>query len=229
MLEDDFAVHEKINGQLLDLYLSNGWYRQGFFVFTTHYVSPLADNVKYRAIWLRYMVKSVALKRKANSIIAKNKDFTVTCSPLEITDEIIALHHLYANSLSFEITKHLPDFLMEAKNHTFESHIIAVRDKEKLVACGIFDKGSDSIAGIINFYDPAYKPYSPGKFLILQNYIYCLQNNITWYYPGYYMLGHPLFDYKLFLDKAATKVYIPEIQNWLGLGDFQKLLTNTKS
>ena len=89
-----------------------------------------------------------------------------------------------------------------------------------LIAAGILDRGRRAIAGIINFYDPAYKKYGLGKYLVLLKYFYCVQQNIPWYYPGYYSPTYPKFDYKLFLDKNATEVFRREQQDWLPYTEF---------
>ena len=62
------------------------------------------------------------------------------------------------------------------------------------------------------------------KFIMLQKYLYCLRNNITYYYPGYFSTEHPVFDYKLFIDKAATEVYLPGNDIWIGYDLFRENL-----
>ncbi|MEJ7659632.1 MAG: hypothetical protein WKG07_08390 [Hymenobacter sp.] len=42
-----------------------------------------------------------------------------------------------------------------------------VRAEGHLIAAGIFDQGTRSLAGIVNFYDPDYRKYSLGKYLML--------------------------------------------------------------
>lgn len=211
-------------GAVLDNFLAHGWYRQGSTVFTTHFISPFGDEQFYRVFWLRYKVSNVKLSRASSAIIAANKGFSVSCNPFNYTAEIDELHTKYARSLKFFISESLADKLQDFGNKAFDSYIIEVRDKGRLIGGGIFDLGADTIEGIVNFYDPDYKKYSPGKFLIIQKYLYCLENKITWYYPGYYSVDHPVFDYKLFLDKKATEVYVPEAGLWIDYPQFERLL-----
>jgi len=220
MLEEQVEFCKTIKGALLDDYLAKGWYRQSFLIFTTHFLAPFSDGHTFRVYWLRYIVPKVLLSKKATAILKANNGFSVHCEPLRLTAEIARLHQLYAAGVSFNTSNNLAELLSDPYNEIYDSHIIQVRDKGRLIACGIFDKGKESIAGIINFYDPAYKKYSPGKFLILQKYKYCIDNAIPYYYPGYYTPEHPLFDYKLFLDKNATEVYLPESRDWVALNDF---------
>ena len=224
MLGDEAAMLETIKGEDLDDFLARGWYRQGYLIFTAHFIAPFGNDKYYRVFWLRYLVRKVHLGKKAKAILVANAGFSVACHPLRITPEISALHQLYAENLSFTINNDLADYLMDPGCKVYESYIIEVRHQGRLIAAGIFDRGQDSIAGIINFYHPDYKRYSPGKFLILQKYLFCLQHNISYYYPGYYMSDHPLFDYKLFLDKKSTEVFLPELQDWIDLVTFEKAL-----
>ena len=224
MPDENAEIHETIKGSHLDDFLARGWYRSGFMIFTTHFISPFGDNKNYRVYWLRYLVSAVQLSKKTRALLAANKEFTIACHPFRLTAEVDGLHKLYASQLKFDANTDLSHILLDIYNQVFDSHIIEVRHNGKLIAFGIFDKGQDSIAGIINVYDPAYKKYSPGKFIMLQKYLYCLHNNIPYYYPGYFSTDHPVFDYKLFIDKAATEVYLPGNDIWIGYNIFRENL-----
>jgi arginine-tRNA-protein transferase len=221
MLQEQSLVLRTVKGTDLDNILSWGWYRQAF---TTHFVTLRPGAEALRVYWLRYHVNAINLSRKSRGILAAGKEFEVSYSPLLITQEIEDLHARYAASLDFEINSSLAESLMDPGNAVFDTYLVSVRHEGKLIAGGIFDKGRDSIAGIKNFYDPAYKKYSPGKFLMLQKYKYCLSNNISLYYPGYFMTENPVFDYKLFLDEAATEVFIPEVGGWATLAAFRQVI-----
>ncbi len=224
MFSEQKEVKDEFKGIVLDNLLSHGWYRQGSTVFTTHFISPFGDDKNYRVFWLRYRVNTLKLTNKSSAIISSNKDFSVICKPFAYSEEIDLLHARYARSLKFYVSESLADKLQDVDNRIFDTHIIEVRDGDKLIGCGIFDLGINAIEGIVNFFDPEYKKFSPGKFLIIQKYLYCLNNNINLYYPGYYSVDHPVFDYKLFLDKNATEVYVPEVGLWINYPQFEKLL-----
>ena len=67
--------------------------------------------------------------------------------------------------------------------------MVQVRDGDKLIAVGYFDKGKTAIAGILNMYHPDYKQYSPGKFLMLKKLEYALSQ-------GYDFLLHRLHQHR---------------------------------
>ncbi|MCW3116013.1 MAG: arginine-tRNA-protein transferase [Chitinophagaceae bacterium] len=221
MLQEEVVFAGPIKGALLDAYLLHGWYRMGFLIFTTHYISVTGDGKQHRACWLRYKVKDVKPNKHKTKLLSANKHLSIACELFVLTEEIDALHKKYVASLKFNTSKDLDQLLQDTNNEIYDSNVITLRDNGKLVGCGIFDRGEHSIAGIINFYDPEYKKQSLGKFLMLQKYNYCVLNDINYYYPGYYMPDHPLFDYKLFLDKAATEVYLPETNEWVRYNEGQ--------
>ena len=224
-MANDILLLKDANGKILDKYLSKGWYRSGKFVFTTNIVSPEQDGV-YPVYWLRYITGKVTLSAKNKKILELNRHFSVTIRKFTLTDDLKALHRSYIDSVNFTTAATLEDLLMEVPARRFDSYVIEVRDEDKLVAAGIFDKGTNSIAGIVNFYLPEYKKYSPGKYIMLLKHQYCLEQGIPLYYPGYYALGLPVFDYKLFLDKQATEVYLPGPNIWIPYFEFDRIIKN---
>ena len=79
----------------------------------------------------------------------------------------------------------------------YNTHEINLFDGEKLIAVGYFDIGTRSAAGISSFYDPSYKKYSLGKYLIYLKMEYCQKMGFEYFYPGYFVPGYKAFDYKL--------------------------------
>ncbi len=214
-MEDLYYV-ESVKGDLLDRLLARGYYRMGRFIFTTHTLDPHNDGSLFPVFWLRYLVHMVALPAKHLQLLKKNAHFKITHRSFSITAELEQLYSAYAASLPFKAAPTLQDNLQDVLNEVYDTHIIEVRDGDKLIAAGIFDMGANSIAGIINVYDPQYKQqHSPGKYLMLLKYAYCLEHRIPYYYPGYFSTTYPVFDYKLFLDKKATEVFVAVPGIWV--------------
>ena len=224
MLED-VRMLESVKNEVLDNYLSFGWYRMGNLIFTTNSLRPNPEGPTHRVFWLRYRVHDVATEGKIRKILNSNACFTVQYRPFTLNKELIQLHKLYYESLEFPTANNLRDLLVDIKNDVYDSWLVEVRDEGRLIGAGIFDKGDDTIAGIVNIYDPEYKKYSPGKFLMLMKHKFCIKNNLTYYYPGYYSPDYPVFDYKLFLDKDATEVFIPGLNVWLPYPRFETIIT----
>jgi arginine-tRNA-protein transferase len=99
-------------------------------------------------------------------------------------------------------------------HNIFNTHIMNVYDGEKLVAAGFFDIGTHAAAGICNFYDPEYRKFSLGKFLYLSQVLYCIEQRMTYFYPGYITPGLPMFDYKVDMHPASVECYDPISRSW---------------
>ena len=221
---DDIHMLNSVKGEVLDSYLEAGWYRMGKLVFTTHAIDLQGDGKYARVFWLRYIVENVRFDKTNLQIANKNSQFKVTWRQFSITPELEDLHRRYVASLDFNTSGNLYDLLNDVENKVFDSYLIEVRDNAKLIATGMLDKGGESIEGIINIYDPEYKKYSLGKYLIQLKYMFCRHHGIKYYYPGYYSIDIPVFDYKLFLDKNATQVFLPNNYLWVPYKSFQKML-----
>lgn len=215
--EIDYPVN--VTGRTLDIYLEKGWFRMGQSIFTTDFISP--DNNFCRVFWLRYRLDDIFSKNKCQKIVKLNKKFMVVFKPLEISQEMEDLYQKYLQTLDFlpspTLRAHLMEFAnsMEANQNIYDSVQIEIRDQEKLIAVGIFDKGENSIAGIINFYDPLYKKYSLGKYLMLLKAQYAKEKEMSFYYPGYIGADYNKFAYKLFINPDSAEIYDPTNKTWL--------------
>lgn len=210
----DIHFPEAVRGATLDGYLSNGWYRMGQIMFTTDKVIYL-DKV-HNVHWLRYHIPSLIYTRTHRKILSANSSFSVDISAFKLTGELENLYEVYRRSIPFDPSSSVEDFLFGgSRMDVFNSKVITLRDGGVLIAAGVFDIGEKSMAGIMNFYDPAYKKYSPGKYMMLLKTGYARENGIEWYYPGYLMEGNSRFEYKLFLGKEFAEVYSVDTEEWI--------------
>jgi arginine-tRNA-protein transferase len=208
------AAQPVIPGAMLDYYLGQGYYRMNQDLFTCRFL-PM-DAAIHTVHWLRLAVPRVQYGPKQRHLLRRNERFELAVKPLQLTVEHEALYTRYHQALAFDTAPTLEALLLDGATHSvFTSYIIEVRDAGQLIAAGIFDKGQDSIAGIVNFYDPAYHQYSLGKYLLLRKAEYARQHQLAYYYPGYLVHGYPKFDYKLFACEAATEVFDCLNSEWL--------------
>ena len=198
----------------LDEYLLKGWFRMNQSVFTTSFVFD--EKSFYPVYWLRVNISLLNTEITHKKIYASNRSFSVEIKPLSLSDELELLYQLYISSLSFQPADSLHQLLYgKFRKNVFDSWVIMVRDQGKLIAAGIFDKGEDSIAGIVNFYDPSYKKHSLGKYLMLLKKDHAVAAGKKFYYPGYISTTNDKFDYKLFVDRKATEVLVRYKNCWL--------------
>ena len=203
-----------LTGAELDRFLAIGWYRMGQSIFTTNHI--FQGDHAYWVYWLRYHLPEVSFTAKQKKLMARNSRFSMEVKPFRLTREHEALYEQYYEGIVFEAPPTISSFLFDENgSNVFATSIIELRDGKKLVAAGIFDEGEDSIAGIMNFYDPDYAQLSPGKFMMLQKAELAKSAGKKWYYPGYIVHGLPKFDYKLFLGKAQAEIYLPFNNKWI--------------
>ena len=202
-------------GKLLDTYLAAGYYRMANMIFTTHATQIESNEEELPVFWLRTPVNNIAPNKAATNIVKRCSHFLFTYKKAHITEEVEALYSLYFNHIAFTSASSCFDCLHQVDfKNPFTSWMIEVRANNLLIAVGFFDEGTESIAGILNFYHPMYKKYSLGKYLMLLKINFALANNKLFYYTGYISTKIDKFDYKLFPDVAAIQVYLPAHNQW---------------
>ncbi len=204
-----------LTGEALDAFLTLGWFRMHQTVFTT---SHLSSDGYPRVHWLRMPLAEIKDRRSHRRIRNINRSFKIVIEDFRSPDagyeELYARYH---QSITFEAVETIHKYLFDdppAADNIFQTKCISIYDQEKLIAVGYFDVGNDSAAAILNFFDPAYKQYSLGKYLMLIAIDSLKVRGYKFYYPGYLIAGKPKMDYKLFLGKEATQFYNPETKMW---------------
>jgi leucyl-tRNA---protein transferase len=203
----------EINEQMLDAYLQKGWYRIQQMLITTDLIAK--DDGFFAVFWLRYHLPQYNHQKKSRKLLQAIQPFTVSIEPLQITDELEELFSKYREQLDFDMSPTVKDYLQGGKESSvFQTQLLSIRDGDKLIAAGCYDEASDSLMGILNIYDPAYKKYSLGKVLLLLKLDEAKRLQKTHFYPGYMSLHTPKFDYKLFPAAEATEVYNRMLDKW---------------
>ena len=203
----------RLPGDFLDYYLGQGYYRMGQNLFTCEFL-PL-DTGLYTTHWLRLSVADATYGPKQRRLFRLNERFKVGVRAFQLTPEYEALYARYYGSIDFDANPSLADLLLDGGTHNvFDTHVLEVRDGQRLIAAGVFDSGTDTIAGIVNFYDPSYHKHSLGKYLMLLKLEHARRHQLAYYYPGYLVHNYPKFDYKLFACPAATEVFSARTHQW---------------
>jgi arginine-tRNA-protein transferase len=211
---------ETLSSIELDTYLSRGWFRMGQTIFTTNFLSFKGEF--YSALWLRVDLSRFLADTTQVKLFKQNARFRTEFRPAtSVTPSQEALYEKYKNSISFEASNSLKTLLFGRSPYKiFNTFEITVYDDDKLIATGFFDLGKDTAAGISSFYDPDYKKYSLGKFLIYQKINFCKDRGLQYFYPGYFVPGYSFFDYKLSIGKPALEYLKLRSGEWLPIEKF---------
>ncbi|WP_020595913.1 hypothetical protein [Spirosoma panaciterrae] len=203
-----------MKGSKLDLCLNMGYFRMQQDIFTCQYV--LFENKLCPVYWLRLVLADVTYGTKQLRLLRSNESFTVAVKPFVLSDELENLYALYRGAINFDAPDSVESCLLDgAIENVFDTYVVEVRDQGQLIAAGIFDDGYQSIAGIMNFYHPAYRKHSLGKFLMLQKINHARRQRKIYYYPGYIAYNYTKFDYKIFPCEAATELLDTNLGLWV--------------
>jgi leucyl-tRNA---protein transferase len=188
----------------LDNYLAKGWFRMGQTIFTCNFLN--FKRTFYSAIWLRIDLKKYQPDKAFEKLQKLNAGFRIQIQAATITPRKEELYKKYKTGIAFETSSSLSALLLnDGKNSIYDTHEICIYNQNKLIAVGYFDLGDKSTAGIVSFYEPDYKKYSLGKYLIYSKIAYCAEQGFSYFYPGYFAPNYAMFDYKLSIGKSALE------------------------
>ncbi len=218
MLAQSYSL-STLSHQELDLFLANGWFRQGCVIFTTNFLRN--NGLTNSAIWLRIDL-SVFIPSKTHQKLHKlNANFRVEFRSFMLNETHEILFAKYKTSISFEASSSLQDLLYyQQTGNIYDTWEVNIYDQDKLIAVGIFDVGEKSSMGITCFYDPDYQKYSLGKYLMFLKMDFSKKQGMAYFYPGYFSPNNPIFDYKLDLAKSFTEYLELSSNNWKSMREY---------
>lgn len=204
----------------LDRYLAEGWFRMGQTIFTTNFLN--FNKNFYSAVWLRLVLSDCGRQQSFEKLKKLNSRFKVSIQRAAVTDEKEILFSRYRREISFEASPSIGHLLFgrEHTDNVYRTMEVTIHDGDKLIGCGFFDVGKNSAAGISSFYDPQYKKYSLGKYLIFLKIDHCISNGLKFFYPGYFVPGYAAFDYKLKIHHQALEYFQLSSGKWTSIKAF---------
>jgi leucyl-tRNA---protein transferase len=208
----------------LDAFLERGWFRMGQTIFTTNFLNFKGHF--YSAVWLRLDLATYTPDRTEQKLLKANSRFRVEIGPMKIDEQREHLYSIYRESVVFDASTSIHQLMFrESLHNIFSTHEVTVYDGDKLIACGFFDLGKTSAAGISSFYHPDYKKHSLGKFLIYSKIRFCREQRLKYFYPGYFVPGYASFDYKLAIGRSDLYFLDYRSQKWQHIADFDSAAT----
>jgi arginine-tRNA-protein transferase len=203
----------------LDQYLEEAWFRMGQSIFTCAFLN--FNSQFYDAIWLRLLVSGIEEDKTFLKLKKINSGFQVVVQEACLNEEKEALYQKYRLHVPFSPCESLQDLLYgQEETSIYHTYEICLYHGEKLIGLGFFDLGKHSAAGISACYDPDYKKYSIGKFLIYSKIEYCHRLGLRYFYPGYFAPGYRMFDYKLEIRNADLEYFDLVSTTWKPIQEF---------
>jgi arginine-tRNA-protein transferase len=206
LLETKYQEHWSASD--LDYYLSRGWFRMGAGM-SRHPILTIEGQVD-SVVNVRIQTFDTSKHRRAKKLLAKNNLFKVVISPYSYSEDIEPLYQQTSVRFKGYIHSSFYDYMHfnQMIEKPFDSMMIKVFDKKKLIAFSLFDAGNQSIMSILGLHHDEYKKFSLGKFTMYQEIDYAFRNRLKWYYPGYVLSRNKTFHYKLDLapEKTFTKI-----------------------
>jgi len=209
MLKDlRFLINEEfyawaISPQELDALLADGWRHFGEHFF--RYNIGLHESELRRVLPLRVSLADFKLSKSQRRILKKNRDLQIVVRPIEITPEKETLFAKHKQRFNHAVPRSLYDFLSFAPAAVpCEALEVCVFSQEKLLAASFFDVGATAVSGIYAMFDMQQSSRSLGIYTMLLVIDYALENNKTFYYPGYAYEGNSFYDYKKRFSSLET-------------------------
>lgn len=210
---------ESLSMEELDHYLELGWFRMGQAIFTTNFLN--FKDQYYSAVWIRVTLEEFSMDRTFRRLSKLNAGFKKEIKKAELTARQEQLFKKYKGQTNFQAATSLKQLMYgKSDRQIFTTYEINIYDGDELIASGFFDLGASSAAGITCFYDPAYRKYSLGKFLIYLKMEYCREKGFRFFYPGYFVPGYSFFDYKLSIGKPAIQFLEFSSSQWKRIEEF---------
>ena len=215
----DIELPDRLPKSKLDHYLSQGWFRMGQSIFVCNVLH--FQRRFYSAIWLRHRLHDFAEDSLFKKLKRINSHFQIRIQLACIDNQKETLYSEYKKGITFETADSLKDLLLQpSQENIFDTQEVCIYDGDRLIAAGFFDLGSKSAAGIVSFYDPEYKKYSLGKYLIYLKIDYCKAQGFDYFYPGYFAPGYAMFDYKLSIGSKFLEFLDLRKEAWSHISTF---------
>jgi len=212
-------------GKALDLYLVNGWFRAGQYIYTLKTIT-LKGNLYY-PVRIRLPLKDYEFRKSLRKVWKKNQRFKTVIQEATITEEKEDLYQKFILRFDDYIAPTLRESLLDGGLISiYDTYEAAVYDGDQLIAVSYFDLGHKAMASIMGVFDPEYSAYSLGFYTMLAEIAFGKKQGFLHYYPGYVIPSYPKFDYKLRIGDC--EFYVLDEDVWYPLEKIKKSRKHSK-
>jgi arginine-tRNA-protein transferase len=205
---------ESLTPEQIDDMLGSGWWRNRCSAVTFNAVA--FESSCQACFSLRLPLAEFRWRKSLRKLLRKNGEvFSVQIQPYRQAEDKKQLWQRFKSEVhGWEYVHDLDHHLFgTADPSSFNTWELTLRMEGRLVAFSVFDHGRRAIYSAEAAYDPALRRFSPGLYTMLLEIEYCLEQGLHFYYPGMYLPGISMFQYKL--RPGAMEFYRLREQRWV--------------
>jgi len=196
--------------------------RRGYRRFGWQLFRPVCPKCS-ACVSIRVLVDEHRLSASDRRVMRLNQNIRCNLAPANATQQHVELYNRYQAFMHAERG-------WDLQSHTVHSYFEAFGagptqigwewryfDGDRLVGVSLMDTAPGAISLVYFFYDPAWRPHSPGRFSILNQLIFAREQGIPYAYLGYWVEACGSLSYKSRFrpfEKLDNYVTLAEEPSW---------------
>lgn len=191
-----YNIIHSIKSEHYEKFLVRGWRR-----FANFFFFPRCPSCQ-KCISMRLVVGELQMSRSQKRALKKNEHIRLEIKRPIASDQHLEIYHRYHRFMAD--FKKWPYHDLDGEEY-YEHFIggyypfawqIDYFDKDRLLGVALLDITDHALSSTYFFYDPEWRPLSPGVFSILKQYKMAQQRHIPHQYLGYWIKESPNMVYK---------------------------------
>ncbi len=194
----------------MDLLWAEGWRHFGphFFRYT------VAREGLLHVLPLRIELKNFVPSKSQRHIVGKNRDLEVAFVPAFVDAEVEHLFEQHKNRFTHSVPPDIYTFISgRPASIPCPCLSLSLRQQGRLIGISYLDVGETSTSSVYQCFDLNYSKRSLGILMMLLSIRYSLEQQKTFYYPGYAYLEPSEYDYK---KRFSSLEYFDWNDSWKG-------------
>ena len=156
----------------------------------------------HACVSMRVLVDDFQLRAGDRRVLRQNQEIRCELAPVSLTREHVDLYNRYQSFMHVErgwalqshsASSYSEAFVLGPEKIGWEWRYF---EGNRLVGVSLMDVAPGAISLVYFFYDPAWRPSSPGRFSILNQLQFAKQRRIPHAYLGYWVEMCPSLNYK---------------------------------
>jgi arginine-tRNA-protein transferase len=189
--------------------------RRGYRRFGWQLFRPVCKTCT-ACISIRVLADEYKLSSSDRRVMRQNQHIRCELSPATVTDQHVELYNRYQAFMhtergwalqSHDTSSYFEGFVAGPQKIGWEWRYY---DADRLVGVSLMDLAPAAISLVYFFYDPAWRPCSPGRFSILNQILFAQKHSIPHAYLGYWVEACQSLNYKSrFKPFESLNTYVP--------------------